>query len=140
MDIVEIKIVPFSIGEENASFVELLKNMYELWASKNKHQFKYGNDSIIITGNNLEQLIQEHGVHRLCRTSLFDKQKRRHTTYCTVLITINSYILESPESNITGSIRHYTLTPYCRAKNTTNDKETTEVDRILSGEPNLLWD
>ena len=135
MQKVEIKITPKYGGEENMRFVGLLKVMYEAWCNKNRNELLWTEDGLVITGENLEKLIQEHGVHRLSRISPFDPKKRRHTTLCIVEVTLNG-ILKEPNLEL---VRAYILSPYQRAKNYVTQQETKEVDTVLSGQPNLLW-
>jgi protein subunit release factor B len=130
-----IEITPGAGGNEPNAFFGMLKNMYLRWAEQQGYSVEEEAENIlIIEGEELGKLEQEHGIHRLTRISPTDPVKRRHTSFCKVRIN------ELPDPEWGAVVRSYTLALFNLAKNHTNDLETNDVQWVLNGNPGLLWD
>lgn len=132
-------------SKENTFCVTILSDMYTNWAYQNhffvKRQWPVFGDieshvSLDIMGPNvLERLQKETGVHRFVFTSIFDKERRRFTTF----ISVNTTAGEMRDmEDWEHQIRSYVLAPYWSAKNLVNGKETDNVLGVLQGHIELL--
>ena len=86
-------------GTEACDWVNMLYRMYTRYLSKNNYKYteidcQYGEEvgiksvMIEISGKNAYGYLKgEIGVHRLVRISPFDANKRRHTSFASVLVT-----------------------------------------------------
>jgi len=86
-------------GTEACDWVNMLLRLYERFSERNRFSFKvldftsgdetgYKSISLLIEGKDAFGLLKsEKGVHRLVRISPFDSNKRRHTSFASVLVT-----------------------------------------------------
>lgn len=118
-------------SEECLDFQRILIYMYAKYCDLHDLSFARTDDWISIEGG--AELKQECGIHRLCRISPFDPKKRRHTSFCKVIVI-------SAEIDIfQSSIRSYILNPYIQAHNLVNDKKTDKVKDVFGGQLELIW-
>ena len=94
-----LEIHPGAGGTESCDWASMLLRMYERFCEKNNYSYDliYENKgeeagikavSILIKGYMAYgYLKKESGVHRLVRISPFDSNKRRHTTFASVIVT-----------------------------------------------------
>lgn len=94
-----LEIHPGAGGTESCDWASMLLRMYERFLEKNNYQFKIidyqDGDEAGIKSVTLHiegeyaygYLKEENGVHRLVRISPFDANKRRHTSFASVLVT-----------------------------------------------------
>ena len=149
-------ITPGAGGEESLDFALILTKMYAEFLRKNKVDCtvamspKSKNQTqphVIISYDNVNWdsfWESEVGIHRLVRVSPFDKQKRRHTSFCTVaMVTDNHYSdLYMPEDGVL--VRSYILDPYQSVRdNVVKEGEasyelTDKVKEVLAGNLKLL--
>lgn len=132
-------------GRDSTDFAAMLARMYVRWAARNGHPWitvetrtEVGMthaEVSIFAGEELEGLAREVGVHRLVRRSPYDTQKRRHTSFASVRIEGE----EPASADFTSQIRSYVLDPYTMAKDHRTGVETDDVDAILNGNLELLW-
>jgi len=110
-----IEIHPGAGGTESQDWAEMLLRMYVRFAERNNFKLTVldridGDEaglksvSIEIDGKHAYGLLKgEKGVHRLVRISPFDSNKRRHTSFASVLVTpviSDSTILEIPTKDL----------------------------------------
>ncbi len=94
-----LEIHPGAGGTESCDWASMLLRMYERFLEKNNFQYKVieylegeeaGIKSVtlhIVGDYAYGYLKEENGVHRLVRISPFDANKRRHTSFASVLVT-----------------------------------------------------
>ncbi len=94
-----LEIHPGAGGTESCDFASMLLRMYERFCEKNDYKYDliYSNPGdeagiksvlLLIKGvNAYGYLKNESGVHRLVRISPFDANKRRHTSFASVVVT-----------------------------------------------------
>lgn len=85
-------------GTEACDWTDMLYRMYNRYLTKNGYEItlldkEYGEEvgyksiSILVKGNNAYgYLKKEQGIHRLVRISPFDSNKRRHTSFASVVV------------------------------------------------------
>ncbi len=143
-----LEIIPGAGGEEAVDWAYMLFNMYLLYCEENnievkqlRKERKSGGCSIEpdwileLTGDT-EKLKREHGIHRLVRISPFDNQARRHTSFAQVLINTETQINKTWGEQI----RSYVLHPYKLIKTHATNQITEEVEKVLRGRLDLIWD
>ena len=94
-----LEIHPGAGGTESCDWAEMLLRMYERFLEKNNFTYKIIEQQIgeeagiksvtlLIEGNYAYGYLKEEaGVHRLVRISPFDANKRRHTSFASVMVT-----------------------------------------------------
>ena len=94
-----LEVHPGAGGTEATDWARMLFRMYTMFCEKNDLNIKLidkqdtddgGIKSVtaLISGENAYGLLKnEKGIHRLVRISPFDKNKRRHTSFASVLVT-----------------------------------------------------
>jgi peptide chain release factor 2 len=94
-----VSITPGAGGTESQDWAEMLLRMYTRFCERNKLSAKMidhqkGNEAGIknailnISGKNAYGVLKsESGIHRLVRISPFDSNKRRHTSFASVLVS-----------------------------------------------------
>jgi protein subunit release factor B len=127
-----INIEPGAQLDESSDFAVMLRSMYIGWCNRKSYNIIDDGVSLVIEGEDLTRLTQEHGVHRLVRISPHDPQKRRHTSFCKVSIA------GQPPVQWERAIRSYIFSPYKRAINIITRKETQNVEEVLAGNLELL--
>ena len=94
-----LSIHPGAGGTESQDWAEILLRMYKHWAQN--HGFKVevldyqsGEEagikdvSIMVSGENVYGYLKvENGIHRLVRISPFDSNAKRHTSFCSVMVS-----------------------------------------------------
>ena len=91
---------PGAGGTESQDWAQMLYRMYTRWAERNGFKvsvmdYQDGDvaglksATIEVQGNNAYGFLKaESGVHRLVRVSPFDSNARRHTSFCSVFVSI----------------------------------------------------
>lgn len=131
-------------GAEAIADKNIIAEMYIYFLEKNYIKYKIDIDEhkLVLTVKDASKDLRrifydEVGIHRVCRISEFDVQKRRHTTFTSVAV-------DDMEPQSYDNVRSYVFWPleYIRVhteKNTvTFDQE--EMKRILNGEFNLIFE
>ncbi len=144
--ITTIQIIPGAGGEESIDFARMLAKSYRSWIHRVENAtYSLERETLeelvvemdVRGPNNQKRILQEHGFLRLCRISPFDAKKRRHTSFVEVVVG------DLPRRALNDSmdvIRSYIFSPYALAKNRVNGKENADVQLVLDGNPQLLWD
>lgn len=116
-----LEIHPGAGGTESCDWAMILLRMYERFCEKNSYSYEVINENpgeeagiksclLLIKGENAYgYLKRESGVHRLVRISPFDSNKRRHTSFASVLITpefTNTKEIEIKESDLKIDVFH----------------------------------
>lgn len=138
--ILKIEIHAGSGGEESKDFQKLLWGMYSKFIMK---KLKLDGKTVIATDSYANLIFtspedsnfldKETGVHRLVRVSPYDPEKRRHTSFATVVISKNDKVVGSSES----LVRSYILDPY-RAVSFMGNVLTEQVYEVLDGDLSLI--
>ena len=94
-----LSVHPGAGGTEATDWADMIYNMYKKFCEKNNFTYEVINEqpgeeagtksaTLKITGLNAYAYLKyETGVHRLVRISPFDSNKRRHTSFASVLVT-----------------------------------------------------
>ena len=94
-----LSVHPGAGGTEATDWADMIYNMYKRFCEKNNFTYEVINEqpgeeagiksaTLKITGLNAYAYLKyETGVHRLVRISPFDSNKRRHTSFASVLVT-----------------------------------------------------
>ncbi len=94
-----LEIHPGAGGTESCDWADMLKRMYQKFSEKNDFKFEIIDEQkgeeagiknilVLISGEYAYGYFKnEKGVHRLIRISPFDSNKRRHTSFASVMIT-----------------------------------------------------
>ncbi len=116
-----LEIHPGAGGTEAMDWADMLLRMYTRFCEKNNFKYKViykqngeeagiKNAILLITGDNAYgYLRREKGIHRLVRISPFDSNKRRHTSFASVLVTpeINTDLnIDIKDSDIKMDVYH----------------------------------
>lgn len=123
-----------NVSRECLDVRDILSNMYLNWCLLNRAERMGGpyDFTITTTEENVEYLRDQRGHHRLSRISPHDALKRRHTSFVEVICDG----VTNPPDGFTCS---YTLSPFQRAVNKRTGASTDQVEFVLAGNPNLLW-
>lgn len=126
-------------SNEAQDWAQMLLTMYMRWAGRSGYTLF----SRIINGERAgiveamftidcepELLESEIGVHRLVRTSPFDAERRRHTSFAELAPT-DSVLAKQP--SLGAQIRSYVLSPYHLVKDTRTKMEIKDVSAVLEG-------
>lgn len=128
-------------GNESQDWAQMLLTMYMRWAARNGHQvlvhqyerpqwaslawagivrvdFEIDCPSSLLQG--------EIGIHRLVRTSPFDAERRRHTSFAALALNCDPVNLET-------HIRSYVLAPYHLVKDSRTKQEVSDVNAVFEG-------
>jgi protein subunit release factor B len=124
----KIKIKQASNGTESMDFAQILENMYIEWARRHKvgvMSLSFNGETTIDIEVEPSKLMQEHGIHRLCRVSPHDSQGRRWTSFASIEVEGCDKPLER--------LRSYTLDPYKQALDLKKRYSTENVADVLAG-------
>jgi protein subunit release factor B len=131
-------------GNESQDWAQMLLTMYMRWASRNSYRVLI-HDRIMPPWASLawagivrveleidcppELLAGEVGVHRLVRTSPFDPESRRHTSFAE--FSGEGFAHMCFPSQV--QVRRYTLTPYHLVKDLRTQQEVKDVNAVMGG-------
>ena len=94
-----LSIHPGAGGTESQDWAAMLLRMYKRWAERHDFavetlDYQVGDEagikdaSILIKGENVYGYLKvENGIHRLVRISPFDSNAKRHTSFCSVMVS-----------------------------------------------------
>ncbi len=94
-----LSIHPGAGGTESQDWAQMLLRMYKRWAERRNFSvevldYQIGDEagikdaSILIKGENAYGYLKvENGIHRLVRISPFDSNAKRHTSFCSVMVS-----------------------------------------------------
>ena len=94
-----LSIHPGAGGTESQDWAQMLLRMYKRWAERRNFSvevldYQVGDEagikdaSILIKGENAYGYLKvENGIHRLVRISPFDSNAKRHTSFCSVMVS-----------------------------------------------------
>ena len=128
-------------GNESQDWAQMLLTMYMRWAARNGYRILVHDRELPEWGSLAwagivrvvfeidcapSLLAGEIGVHRLVRTSPFDAERRRYTSFAA--LTPNTEPI-----NLETHIRSYVFAPYHLVKDLRTKLETTDVNAVLEG-------
>jgi protein subunit release factor B len=122
-----ISVRPSTPGPDGGEWAELLRSMYQMWASHKGYQSRRSEDRVIIAASagDAASLRHEHGAHRLVRVSPFDPERRRCSTYAQVEVTGGI-----PAD---GPVRSYILDPYQLVRDARTGHEESDAAAVVNG-------
>lgn len=129
-------------GNESQDWAQMLLSMYMRWAARNGYQVlvhRYdmpqwaslawaGIQCVEFEVDCPPSLLEgEIGIHRLVRTSPFDAERRRHTSFAAL------YPVSTSPADFEVHIRSYVFAPYHLVKDCRTKQEITDVHAVLEG-------
>lgn len=132
-----LKITAGAGGAESQGWAAMLLKMYLRWIAWREFSVAPGrivkrtragiqSAELVVRGDDVARLLSvEAGVHRLVRISPFDDQKRRHTSFASVVVD---------DRWGAGQVRSYVLHPYTLVKDLRTSLERTDIEAVLDGD------
>lgn len=130
-----ITITPKSSGPETLEFVKMLRNAVMRFLDRRGIVYNFSSPGLIQILN--EASVSEFrptlngliGIHSLLKSSSFDPEKRRYTSFAS--LAIDSEISSDP-------IRRYVFNPYTLVKNCITGKESDKVHAFFEGDLDIV--
>lgn len=138
-----VKITGGTKGTESYDCADILCHMYEKWCENRRFKVDVNKPQGIktitlkIKGQDVYDLLKnETGVHRVCRISPFDKNKRRYTSFVNVEVSKGNK--KEKEMDWTNVARSYIFHPYQLVKDMKTGIETKDVNGVMNGNIDLF--
>lgn len=134
MSEITIQISTGQYDPESEEARDKIAGMYVHWAHCNDMDWWHaGGDTLIIEGEDLSGLRQEHGMHRIMRINPHDPEHRRCTTFVEVRVQ------GAPGDPKDILRRSYVFAPHRGCRDHISGKQVEDVDYVLAGHPEVMW-